>query len=103
MGKILSWVILAIAGWLAWRLAAVIKRKAEALRREGEAGGAGTTRRDGAAGTDGSPHADGRALRDERIVPCAHCGVHFPASEAVSRDGRLYCCPEHRDADARAA
>jgi uncharacterized protein len=31
----------------------------------------------------------------ERMAHCAHCGVYFPASEAVSADGRDYCCPAH--------
>jgi uncharacterized protein len=26
---------------------------------------------------------------------CAHCGVYFPASEAVRADGRDYCSPGH--------
>jgi uncharacterized protein len=34
------------------------------------------------------------------IVPCAHCGVHTPIAEALTRDtpsGReYYCCIEHR-------
>lgn len=33
----------------------------------------------------------------ERMVACAHCGVHVPESESVrgSRD-EFYCCDEHR-------
>lgn len=48
-----------------------------------------------AAGRAG-PRAD--ALREapsERMTSCAHCGLYFPASEAVSADGRDYCCPAH--------
>jgi uncharacterized protein len=47
------------------------------------------------------PRADkarGEALRDapsEKMTSCAHCGLYFPASEAVSADGRDYCCPAH--------
>lgn len=32
----------------------------------------------------------------ELMVQCAHCGVHFPASEAVSQDGMSFCSEEHR-------
>jgi uncharacterized protein len=33
----------------------------------------------------------------EAMVQCAHCGVHFPASEAVSgAGGAVYCSAEHR-------
>lgn len=31
----------------------------------------------------------------EKMTSCAHCGLFFPASEAVSADGRDYCCPAH--------
>jgi uncharacterized protein len=31
----------------------------------------------------------------ETMTQCAHCGVHFPASEAVHADGRDYCSPGH--------
>lgn len=31
----------------------------------------------------------------EAMACCAHCGVHFPASEAVRADGLDYCSPAH--------
>lgn len=31
----------------------------------------------------------------ESMTACAHCGIHFPASEAVQADGRDYCSPAH--------
>ena len=30
------------------------------------------------------------------MVSCAQCGVHLPESEAIQRDGKHYCCEEHR-------
>lgn len=36
----------------------------------------------------------------EQMVQCAHCGVHFPASEAVTDiSGQIYCSEEHRQLD----
>jgi len=33
----------------------------------------------------------------ETMVQCAHCGIHFPISEAVTHaSGAHYCCEEHR-------
>jgi len=33
----------------------------------------------------------------EEMVACAHCGLHFPASEAVTDyAGTVYCSEEHR-------
>jgi len=31
----------------------------------------------------------------EPMLPCAHCGVHSPASRCVMRDGKPYCSEEH--------
>lgn len=31
----------------------------------------------------------------ETMACCAHCHVHFPASEAVHADGLDYCSPAH--------
>ncbi|MES2757570.1 MAG: PP0621 family protein [Pseudomonadota bacterium] len=31
----------------------------------------------------------------ETMTSCAHCGLHFPASEAVRADGLDYCSPAH--------
>ena len=37
----------------------------------------------------------------EAMVDCAHCGLHFPASEAVRDGARVFCCSAHRDAGPR--
>lgn len=49
----------------------------------------GRSRSDARSKGDGAP--------PERMVACAHCGVHVPESESVrgSRD-EFYCCDEHR-------
>ena len=47
-----------------------------------------------------SPQAQARAravAEAETMLSCAHCGVFFPASEAVQRGGRDYCSPAHAD------
>lgn len=36
--------------------------------------------------------------RVEAMLNCAHCQVYFPASEAVMRKAKPYCCNEHADA-----
>jgi len=43
-----------------------------------------------------------RQQRDERMVACAHCGVHLPEGESL-RDAAAqpYCCEEHRRLGAR--
>jgi uncharacterized protein len=45
-----------------------------------------------------SPAPRPRAAREpasERMTSCANCGMYFPASEAVTFEGRDYCCPAH--------
>ncbi len=39
----------------------------------------------------------------ERMVRCAHCGIHLPESDAVrSPEGSLYCSASHRSRGTRA-
>ncbi|HEY9024619.1 MAG TPA: PP0621 family protein [Burkholderiaceae bacterium] len=80
IGRLLLWVILGFVAW--WLLRA---RKAvppppstAASRARAAAGGA-----------------------PEAMVDCAHCGLHFPGSEAIRDGARLYCCTAHRDAGPR--
>jgi uncharacterized protein len=34
------------------------------------------------------------------MLSCAHCGVFFPASEAVQRGGRDFCSQAHAEQSA---
>jgi uncharacterized protein len=45
------------------------------------------TRKSAQAGTGGS---------QEKMVTCAHCGVHLPQSDGVSEGSRIFCSDEHR-------
>ena len=49
--------------------------------------------------TPKDPGAPNRAAREpaqvESMARCAHCGVYFPASEAVHADGLDYCSLAH--------
>jgi uncharacterized protein len=74
MGKILFWVVVVAVGWGAWSMIRLSQRKREQVERRAE------------------------KREPERIVACAKCGVHLPASEALHRGDAHYCCAEHRDA-----
>jgi uncharacterized protein len=37
----------------------------------------------------------------DKMVPCAHCGVHVPLSQALAWDDKTYCCEAHRAAGPR--
>ncbi len=89
MGKLLFWLVLIAAGYLALRLVAISQRRREAARRAAQ-----DPARGAAAGPDGADRIGG-----EMMVRCAHCGVFLPASDAFVDGGRSYCDRDHRDAD----
>jgi hypothetical protein len=43
----------------------------------------------------GAGRAAPRVAESERMSSCAHCGLYFPASEAVHEGGRDYCSQAH--------
>lgn len=49
------------------------------------------------AGNAESPDVPSADETAEPMLPCAHCGVHIPASEVVtSTSGAVFCSQEHR-------
>ncbi|HWT71253.1 MAG TPA: PP0621 family protein [Oxalicibacterium sp.] len=45
----------------------------------------------------GASHPRRAVAAPETMLTCAHCGVHFPASEAaVDASGAVFCGDEHR-------
>lgn len=51
------------------------------------------SKRQSNGGADASPPQDPAS---EKMVACAHCGVHLPESEGISVGDRVYCCEAHR-------
>ena len=45
--------------------------------------------------SDPARRAPNEPAQVESMARCAHCGVHFPSSEAVRADGLDYCSPAH--------
>ena len=80
MGRILFFVLLALAIYIAWRYLRMQRRS------------------DGAAPRDRPRPNDASA--PEAIVRCDSCGLNLPQSEALPAPGaeprRWYCCEEHR-------
>ena len=87
--RLLIWLIigLAVVVWL--------KRFLARVAHPGQAQGQSN------AGQAAQAHQRQRQI--EAMVQCAHCGVHFPASEALTSadgaDGAVYCSAEHRQLD----
>ena len=42
------------------------------------------------------------APHDNAMLPCKHCGVYLPESEATRLGGNIYCSREHAEADKKA-
>lgn len=75
MSRLLFWIALAIL------VVAAIRSKLRTI-----------AAKDPAAPPRRSPAPEGKA---EAMTSCAHCGIYFPASEAVRADGLDYCSPAH--------
>lgn len=76
MGKLIFWVVVIAIGFAVYRLVQIMQRKSARARAE-------------------LPDPD---AAKEPIRQCDHCGVYFPASEAVRTGNRMFCSVEHRDA-----
>jgi len=74
MGKLLFWAILILAALIVMRLVSLRKETGRNMPL--------------------SPDTGGNA-KPEAMVRCAHCGVHLPRSEALLRNGQLWCSEAH--------
>jgi uncharacterized protein len=94
MGKIAIWILIAVAVMLVLRLIGTGKRR---VADDDATPGKGRSNR-----SDRSESGDDERQRNpgELMMSCAVCGVHIPASDAIFAHGKVFCGPEHRDADA---
>ena len=92
MGKFLIWVVVGVAVWFGWRLFVISKRRSERATVTPEV--------DTPAGERAQQDPSSEAQRmggPERMVQCAVCGLHLPASEGRFAGGKVYCSDAHRD------
>jgi uncharacterized protein len=83
MGKALFWVVAFLGGLLATRVLAQVAAKKmynDSLPKHG--------------GTQ-------RTVEAEAMVRCAHCGVHLPESEAITKAGVNFCSQAHASLGAK--
>lgn len=93
MGKVLTWIVIGLLLWLGWRLLVISKRRSNKPADEsssGEGQGSGAAHRE-------EPADSARMPGPERMVQCAVCGLHLPASEGRFAAGKVYCSEAHRD------
>jgi uncharacterized protein len=69
--RLLTLTVLAVLIWLVWRQ---ISR---------------------AVTTPPRRRATDSSQRNVKMLPCAHCGLHIPADEALRDGGQVYCSREH--------
>jgi len=90
MTRLLFWIALVILVVAAVRS----KLRATMARAHGSAAPSSAGPAPASAGGDAKAW---RRVEDqsETMLCCAHCGIYFPASEAVRADGRDYCGTAH--------
>lgn len=97
----MKYLIWALVLYFAWRWYLASKEKAARAEAEALRTGAADSARDPARDPASGPAARSAAASSEgaaeKMVGCAHCGIHLPLSEALTgADQRHYCCEEHR-------
>jgi uncharacterized protein len=86
MTRLLFWIALIILVVMAVR---------SKLRAAVAARGFDPQGREGAGAPAGAATSPPRVEESERMTSCAHCGLYFPASEAVHEGGQDYCSQAH--------
>ena len=93
----MKYLIWAVVLYFAWRWYLSSKEKAARAEAEAQRTGAADPARDPASGPAARSAAATPESAVEKMVGCAHCGIHLPLSEALTgADQRHYCCEEHR-------
>lgn len=90
MSKVLFWLAVIVALFFAARLAAHLKLRTDAMKREREALKAAQ------AAAIRRQQQSVRKQEAVTMVSCAHCGIHIPRGEAITdQSGNAYCSSEH--------
>jgi uncharacterized protein len=92
MTRLLFWIALVILVVAAIRS----KLRAAMARAHGSAATSSAGPASASSGADAKAKAWSRVEdQSETMLCCAHCGIYFPASEAVRADGRDFCGTAH--------
>ncbi len=86
MGKLLSWVAIAFAIYVAYKIVMALQRKAQ-LRQSAES--------DPQAKDASRESTSAQPAQLTTLIACAHCGLQLPKDEAVGMSDRFYCGEAH--------
>jgi uncharacterized protein len=84
MGKLFFWLGVFVAIFVALKFVSVMQRK-KAVRGQ-----------PASPTPDETPSASSSATKQlPALLACASCGVHFPSTDAVEKEGRFFCSADH--------
>jgi uncharacterized protein len=86
MGKLLSWLAIAFAVYIAYKIVIALQRKSR-LRESGH--------RDTASSEGSSPSSKVPKKQLTTLIACAHCGLQLPKDEALNEKGAFFCGEPH--------
>ncbi len=86
MGKLLSWLAIAFAVYIAYKIVIALQRKSH-LRESGL--------RDPASGEGPRPSSKVPEKQLTTLIACAHCGLQLPKDEALNEKGIFFCGEPH--------
>lgn len=86
MGKLLSWVAIAFAIYVAYKVVMALQRKAHLRQSAAPDPHAREATRKRAQAEPGQLTA---------LIACAHCGLQLPGEEAIKVSDRFFCSDAH--------
>ncbi len=86
MGKLLSWVAIAFAIYVAYKIVMALQRKAH-LRQSAEPGPR--------ANEASQKHSQAEPGQLTALIACAHCGLQLPRDEALKVSDSFFCGDAH--------
>jgi hypothetical protein len=89
--RLLVWIILGVVVYLA------LRKKSQNIGRPDAASGTWNGERNGSDSNSKKTTAGVAQGQGETMVCCVQCQVYVPASEAIVRGDKAYCCQAHAD------
>jgi uncharacterized protein len=85
MGKVLSWIAIAFAIYVAYKIVLALQRKSQI--RDGEV--------PDLAAREAKQAKPPEPKQLTTLIACAHCGLQLPKEEAVTERGSFFCGQPH--------